>query len=462
MEAWLFVALGSIGDALPLVHVAKEAEVYHPDDGGGKEQATAEIKKFREVVVLVSKGIPKTLGYLTQINGLNIVEDRYGPLLSAEEQTENVEQEGLQTILQLIADYSISGVVVNFFSAFAFHAAESNGCNFAIFSPSIPPHNAVRSSRNRIRKLVQQFPGWARCIEGSECTLDQVSYWMGHVLSQRYLEFRKRQALPSLPFWGRKFPTIPILLGMSRSMCPSTEIPHGVYFTGQCTVMPNKQCGSDEVRRILHKIGTYCKNDLFRLVVTLGSMESLSVFQTAGSEWLDTLVDLSSSMPTNGVLLHQTEGDPGLYRGFLDGKNLLFKSSMETDSDSSLTPTSLWLLTGPVPQLNIFQHGLVVLHHGGAGSVVTTIMSRKPQIVYPVAYDQEQWGEFVEQTGLGEVLACGSLHEVRRSLAHVLSRISHNYSFYRDNTDALAHEVLTAQSGARMAVESIHRAWLYA
>ena len=56
-------------------------------------------------------------------------------------------------------------------------------------------------------------------------------------------------------------------------------------------------------------------------------------------------------------------------------------------------PELLHLYPGDVPHSWLFEQCTGILHHGGSGTVATALLSRKPQIICPIMFDQEFWAE---------------------------------------------------------------------
>ncbi len=59
----------------------------------------------------------------------------------------------------------------------------------------------------------------------------------------------------------------------------------------------------------------------------------------------------------------------------------------------------LWSLVAPHQWL--FQKCAAILHHGGSGTVATSLLAKRPQLICPVMFDQEHWAEIVVWKNLG-------------------------------------------------------------
>lgn len=68
--------------------------------------------------------------------------------------------------------------------------------------------------------------------------------------------------------------------------------------------------------------------------------------------------------------------------------------------DHNSNPNIL-VLEGFVDLAWLFPRCSVVLHHGGAGTVTQAIISRMPQVICPVEFDQPFWATRIEHLGLG-------------------------------------------------------------
>ena len=63
-------------------------------------------------------------------------------------------------------------------------------------------------------------------------------------------------------------------------------------------------------------------------------------------------------------------------------------------------PKRVYLWTKPVPHLWLFEKCSAILHHGGSGTVASVLLTRKPQIICPVMFDQMFWAEHLSWEGL--------------------------------------------------------------
>ena len=79
--------------------------------------------------------------------------------------------------------------------------------------------------------------------------------------------------------------------------------------------------------------------------------------------------------------------------------------------------THLW--PKHLPHLWLFPKCSIILHHGGSGTVATSLVSHKPQIISPVMFDQSMWAEKLSWEGV----ACQCPSPTRlsgRELSHAL------------------------------------------
>ena len=60
--------------------------------------------------------------------------------------------------------------------------------------------------------------------------------------------------------------------------------------------------------------------------------------------------------------------------------------------------THLW--PKHLPHLWLFPKCSIILHHGGSGTVATSLISQKPQIISPVMFDQSMWAEKLSWEGV--------------------------------------------------------------
>lgn len=455
---WLFVALGSTGDALPLVEIAADA-VRAPSNfqlAGHTENKALRIFSHDEVfkekiespsqsVVLVSKGIKSVLEELLrpawgQDWSIALVEDMYTPVIETggDARPRTQRAQALDFIVNLIDEWDIDIVLANFYSAFAIHAAEFKNLRFVILSPSVPPQGAVQSSRKRMERLLDKFPQWKRCIENTGCLVSQVSYWMGNLISQDYLEYRKSKAMSSLPLAEYSY-KIPIFVGVSHQFSlVDAGFPKNVHFCGPWKPVI-KRWRTESMRMIEQELFKRLRTNHSTIFVTFGSMGTLKFAPTiepdimipAGRNLAQTLLDaLKSSGSETTIIIHQPQGEHALYECMDVGDGIKFYKALPHDSTVAAghdTESKLWLLTGLVLHSTILPFCSVIVHHGGAGTVMTSLYFCKPQIVLPFAYDQEQWGLAVQEAGIGMIASVSDPTSVVSALVHVLK----NYDAYR-------------------------------
>ena len=58
-------------------------------------------------------------------------------------------------------------------------------------------------------------------------------------------------------------------------------------------------------------------------------------------------------------------------------------------------------VTGRLPHARLFPHMAAVVHHGGAGTVMTAARAGAPQVLAPHLLDQYYWGQRIQRLGLG-------------------------------------------------------------
>lgn len=67
----------------------------------------------------------------------------------------------------------------------------------------------------------------------------------------------------------------------------------------------------------------------------------------------------------------------------------------------STSPQNLMVYTKCIPHQWLFQKCVAILHHGGSGTVATSLLAKKPQLISPVMFDQEHWAEAIVWKNLG-------------------------------------------------------------
>ena len=67
----------------------------------------------------------------------------------------------------------------------------------------------------------------------------------------------------------------------------------------------------------------------------------------------------------------------------------------------STSPQSLMVYTKCIPHQWLFEKCVAIIHHGGSGTVATSLLAKKPQLISPVMFDQEHWAELIVWKKLG-------------------------------------------------------------
>ena len=85
-------------------------------------------------------------------------------------------------------------------------------------------------------------------------------------------------------------------------------------------------------------------------------------------------------------------------------------------------PASVHLLEGFVPHSALLARCSAVVHHGGSGTTAAVLAAKLPAVVVPVFTDQRFWAERVEATGVGKAIPLADLtpDSLAAGIEHVL------------------------------------------
>ncbi len=114
----------------------------------------------------------------------------------------------------------------------------------------------------------------------------------------------------------------------------------------------------------------------------------------------------------------------------------------------SWKPERLTVWSMYAPHEWLFEKCAAILHHGGSGTMATALLSRKPQLICPVLFDQHHWAEVIAWKSLGVQLPSVkqlTLKELRSNLLLVCS------GQMADNIDAVCAETVK-EDGVRNAL----------
>ena len=116
-------------------------------------------------------------------------------------------------------------------------------------------------------------------------------------------------------------------------------------------------------------------------------------------------------------------------------------------------PDLLHLYPGEVPHSWLFEQCSAILHHGGSGTVVSALLSRKPQIICPVMFDQEFWAEQLSWRELA--IRCSSPKQLKEEELVGALKALHSGAT-REKIEEVAH-CLEEEDGIQTALSYIKR-----
>lgn len=101
----------------------------------------------------------------------------------------------------------------------------------------------------------------------------------------------------------------------------------------------------------------------------------------------------------------------------------------------------------------LFPKCSVVLHHGGSGTVATSLLSARPQIISPVMFDQTMWAEHL--SWMGVAYQCPPPGKISaQKLSHALKYVMEES--VRKRVKELS-EALHSENGIKIAVDMIEK-----
>lgn len=101
----------------------------------------------------------------------------------------------------------------------------------------------------------------------------------------------------------------------------------------------------------------------------------------------------------------------------------------------------------------LFPQCSVILHHGGSGTVASSLLSGRPQIITPVMFDQTMWAEHLSWVGVA--YQCPSPGKVSaEKLSHALKYVMEESVIKRVKK---LSEALHSENGVKFAVDMIEK-----
>ncbi len=225
----------------------------------------------------------------------------------------------------------------------------------------------------------------------------------------------KKKGLPPVRDFFSKSAKL-VLVAVSPSlMQPKTKLNRRFQFTGYC------RWQSPEIEEISQQVLEFTGGKLTP-ILTFGSM----VYQNPD----DYIERLLNHWPKDRKLILQTG-----WSGF-----------QVPQSASHI------LQIGPVSHDQLFQHGSVIIHHGGAGTTASALHAGKPQIVVPHIGDQDFFSSEVIRLGCGVKCLKRKWPE---QLFRKVSQVESNRQIQTKADECL--ELLKMEDGPREALAQIEK-----
>jgi UDP:flavonoid glycosyltransferase YjiC (YdhE family) len=106
------------------------------------------------------------------------------------------------------------------------------------------------------------------------------------------------------------------------------------------------------------------------------------------------------------------------------------------------------------PHGNIFPHCSVIVHHGGAGTTQSTLLSGCPSVIVEHAFDQNYWGQQLYRVGVAEKPLHKRTVTPRKLAAHIHKVL--NSPVLKENAQKMSEKMKT-EDGVKKAVELIEK-----
>ncbi|MFZ4771902.1 MAG: glycosyltransferase [Ferruginibacter sp.] len=126
------------------------------------------------------------------------------------------------------------------------------------------------------------------------------------------------------------------------------------------------------------------------------------------------------------------------------------------DNYSEFGNTSDIFIVKRSPYVNVFPKCLAIIHHGGAGTTQSALLSGKPSVIVAHMSDQFFWGAELERLGVASQTlkrASLSINNLAESISQLLSS-----NKYQENAKELGDK-LKAENGVRNAIKIINEAF---
>jgi len=454
-----FLALGSLGDCLPLCAIAESLKF--------SKQVKLTRSALNCFIVTNATNIPKIRAlrpnFPIEIRPVNIpviFQDMQGKTnrdLYEEKHKSSSSTAVMHQEMDLLLEACKGATVLcfNLYSIVGYHLADALSEVQArlCLSPALgTSHDVATTNHLAIKRLLVWSKRRLDHAQKGKVTYSEVEHWMVPLFNPNYATWRVAHEL-SPNFLGQSdeedLPdSTPVLYGVSPLLCPRPGyFPQSVEMAGQWFFSSDETCPDLplEIQQFLIRFNGSV------VCVDFGSMFSLLGAAVDWKSLLGIIKAVLDQTGHHGIFLNavpsNNESNPSIAKGAdallpkaagcsegeirnenrresnvgHSGHNLagLNTAANTHGAEETISNHLMMRKAQCVPHDQIFPHCSFVIHHGGSGTTATAARCGIPQIVIPFAFDQRFWAEKVEWLGVGQQII-NAQQEIFPSLSHLL------------------------------------------
>jgi hypothetical protein len=416
-----FVALGSLGDAVPLANLAaawvsagvrRRAHVLISTDCGLNADPVVHAQCGSAAAVTVQRLpipalAPSVAAAESSQAGAGTHDSGEGPRLSGRPESD------LDVLYAAVAATAPHAVLFNLWSVAAFHVADALAVPCAIVSPAPASPAAAAAAERAVARLLRQERALCAVVEEDDertplpsrfgSVRANLLHWMAPLLTDPYPAWRAAHGLAPLPalLSPDRAASVPVLYGCSAALLPPPGFwpanAHVVGWWGGCASAPAPCAIAASFIASAARCDQLTPSPV--VYIGFGSMTGLGLAPSAEAQ-LDAAEEVAATLGA-AVIAHV----PGESRA-AEGKATEAAASETTvqrvpacDCGVSLSGRVL-MLRHSVDLGALLPVCAAAVHHGGAGTVHACAVAGVVQAVVPFVYDQRMWAERLAYLGV--------------------------------------------------------------
>jgi hypothetical protein len=415
-----FVALGSLGDAVPLANLAaawvsagvrRRAHVLISNDCGLNAEAVVHAQCGSAAAVTVQRlpipalapsvaaAEPSQAGGGTHGSG-------EGPRLLGRPESD------LDVLYAAVAATAPHAVLFNLWSVAAFHVADALAVPCAMVSPAPASPAAVAAADRAVVRLLRQERALCAVVEEDDertplpsrfgSVRANLLHWMAPLLADPYPAWRAAHGLAPLPalLSPDRAASVPVLYGCSAALLPPPGFwpanAHVVGWWGGCASAPAPcAIAASFIARGAVRFDQLIPSPV--VYIGFGSMTGLGLAPSAKAQ-LDAAEEVAATL--GAAVIAHVPGEPRAANATEGAAPVTTMQRVPACGCGVSLSGRVLMLQHSVDLGALLPACAAAVHHGGAGTIHACAVAGVAQAVVPFAYDQRMWAERLAYLGV--------------------------------------------------------------